>query len=119
VNGARFSRPCGEDMDNHGRLNPLRHHNKRHRDIGVSFEDCVRCGLDRAVCRRKIRLASWQEANEWVEDFNVEHQYVDPVTRYRCRWCDGWHLKTAKDPRTRARMERQRRKWAAAGKPTG
>lgn len=94
--------------------NPLRHHNKNHRDIGVPFEACWLCQRDRAVCQSKIRFASWTEANEWIRDLNESRGYERPVTRYPCRWCEGWHMKTAKDVRARARMERQRRKWLVA-----
>lgn len=93
--------------------NPLRHHNKNHPD-GVPFDECRICGRDRAVCARKLRFASWQEASEWVEEYNVSHGYVDPVTRYACRWCGAWHMKTAKDPRARWRAEKARRKWLVA-----
>ncbi len=95
--------------------NPRRHHNKEHRDRGEPFEQCWVCQRDRAVCRQKIRFATWQEANEWVRDKNESTGYERPVSRYRCRWCEGWHMKTAKDVRTRARVEKQRRKWLAAG----
>lgn len=96
--------------------NPLRHHNKNHRyqGQGAPFETCRVCARDEAVCKRKIRFATWQEANEWVTEYNESTGYTRPVTRYPCRWCNGWHMKTAKDPRTRARVERARRKWLVA-----
>ncbi len=96
-------------------LDPQRHHRKYHDVPPVPFEDCWRCGRDRAVCLSKIRFGSWQEANEWVTEYNVSRGWAPPhMTRYRCRWCQGWHMKTAKDPRARARMEKQRRKWLTA-----
>lgn len=92
--------------------NPERHHNKYHRDTGQPFDTCWLCARDRAVCRTKIRFTTWEEANEWVDDYNLNREWEPPhMTRYPCRWCDGWHMKTARDPRSRARMEKQRRKW--------
>lgn len=91
--------------------NPLRYHNKNHGDLDEPFETCWRCGRDRARCRSKIRFTSWAEANEWVTEKNESAGYVNPVVRYACRWCGGWHMTTANDPRARARVERQRRKW--------
>lgn len=91
---------------------PLRHHNKNHKDTGLSFEDCYVCRRDQAVCQKKIRFSSWQEANEWVDELNVSRQYEGQlVMRYPCRWCQGWHMKTAKDKHDLARIERYRRKW--------
>lgn len=90
---------------------PLRHHNKNHKDTGVPFEECPVCERDRLTCQKKIRFVGWFEANEWVTELNESQGYTRPVTRYRCRWCDGWHMKRAKDVRSRARMEKQRRKW--------
>lgn len=76
------------------------------------------CDRDQATCRRKILLSSWQESNAWVEDYNASRGWQPPyVTRYRCRWCDGWHLKTAGDVRTRARMEKLARKRRAGVRP--
>jgi hypothetical protein len=97
--------------------NPLRHHNKAHRRSGHPFDTCWDCAREKAVCAAKIRFGSWQEANEWVDNFNAERGFQDggkPVMRYRCRWCEGWHMATARHPRTRARVERWRRKWLIA-----
>lgn len=96
-------------------MNPVRHHNHRHRREGVPFEECRRCAADRATCEKKIRFHTWVEADEWVHEFNVEHGWRPPLmTRYPCRWCTGWHMKTVKDKHERVRAERQRRKWAVA-----
>lgn len=92
-------------------MTPERHHRKKH--DGVPFESCARCDRDRAVCQRKIRFASWAEANEWTTELNETTAYARPVMRYPCRWCDGWHMKTAKALRDRQRVERYRRKWLA------
>lgn len=96
---------------------PQRQHDKIHRDRGQPFEECWACGRDRAVCSSKIRFTTWQEANDWVYDYNVGRAWAPPhMTRYRCRWCEGWHMKTARDARSRARMEKQRRKWLTANR---
>lgn len=90
---------------------PRRHHTKNHQGL---FETCWTCGRDRAVCLSKLRFATWQEADEWVIDYNESRKYAPPLmTRYRCRWCEQWHMKTARDGHTRARMDKQRRKWLA------
>ncbi len=91
---------------------PLRHHNHYHRDTGVPFEQCLRCRTDKRVCEKKIRFTGWEEAQEWVHEYNVSNRWAPPVmTRYRCRWCEGWHMKRAKAKHERARAERQRRKY--------
>lgn len=92
--------------------NPQRHHNHYHRPEGVAFEECLRCATDKRICEKKIRFATWAEADEWVHEFNVDHGWQPPLmTRYPCRWCDGWHMKTVRGKHERVRAERQRRKW--------
>ncbi len=95
---------------------PRRHHNHRHRQQGVPFEACPRCAYDRAICEKKLRFTTWAEADEWVFDYHVEHDWRPPLmTRYVCRWCDGWHMKTARDKHERVRAAQLRRKWAGPG----
>lgn len=73
--------------------------------------DCWECGRQAARCRAKLRFTSWAEADDWVTEYNVSTGYVQPVVRYRCSWCLGWHMKTAKGRVDRGRAEKQRRKW--------
>ncbi len=98
---------------------PRRHHDKQHRDrtaLGETFDNCWTCGRDRAICRTKIALHTFAEAWDWMLDYNIEHNWNPSVWYYRCRWCPGFHLKSAKDPITRWRVERVRRKWLIAGR---
>lgn len=91
---------------------PLRHHNHRHKNQGVPFEQCPRCAFDKAVCEKKILLHTWVEAHEWVLEYNIEHGWRPPLmTYYRCRWCGGYHMNTCRDKRDRVRAERWRRQW--------
>ncbi len=91
--------------------NPERHHRWKH-DPSQAFETCPVCARDKRVCEKKIRFASYVEADEWVYDFNITRGWSPPLmTRYPCRWCAGWHMKTAKDKHERVRMQRQFRKW--------
>lgn len=90
-------------------LSPEQYHAKNHRG---PLGDCWLCGRARARCREKIHFGSWQEAEEWVREFNESHRYETAVTRYRCRWCGGWHMaNTAGAGHARKRAEKQRRKW--------
>jgi hypothetical protein len=89
-------------------LSPQQWHEKNHAGV---FGECWYCQRARAHCRSKIRFSTWQEAEEWVRDRNESCGYVQPVTRYPCRWCDGWHMTRADDRRSAKRAERQRRKW--------
>lgn len=94
---------------------PLQHHVRRHRnrqEPAGPFEECKRCAFDRAVCEKKIRFHTFVEADEWVLEFNLEHGWKPPLmSRYRCMWCEGWHMKTAVHGRERARAQRVFRKW--------
>lgn len=99
-------------------MNPETYHRKNHRPADAPFAECWSCGRDRAVCRSKIRFGSWAEADDWVEDYNLNRRWEPPyMTRYRCRWCGGWHMKTARDVRAVARMEKRRRKWLRQQRP--
>lgn len=89
-------------------LTPERYHAKNH---VFEFENCWRCQRARAICRTKIRFDSWQEAEGWVREFNEQREFADCVTRYRCRWCGGWHMTKANGPPSSKRAEKQRRKW--------
>lgn len=78
--------------------------------MGVPFEECPRCAYDRATCERKIRLAGWAEADEWANEYNADRGWKPPLmARYPCRWCEGWHMNTARDKRDRVRAARLRR----------
>lgn len=77
------------------------------------FATCWLCGKARATCRRKIRFNHWSEADEWVRDLNETRKYRNPVARYRCRWCRGWHMTSVTSKIQRSRTEKQRRKWLA------
>ncbi len=98
---------------------PLQHHNHFHNRISrrhavkpIPFEECRRCRYDKAVCEKKIRFATFVEADEWVLDFNKERGWKPPLmTRYRCLWCEQWHMKRAAHGRERARAQRVFRKW--------
>lgn len=77
-------------------------------------DPCWRCGRDQARCKRKIKFASYQEADEWVKEFNESHEYKKGVTRYHCIWCNGWHMRKpgGRYKKTQIRrIEKMRRKW--------
>jgi hypothetical protein len=91
---------------------PLQHHNRRHRKRPEPFETCRRCLFDKAVCEKKIRFHTFVEADEWVLELNMERGWKPPLmSRYRCMWCLGWHMKKARDGRERARAQRVFRNW--------
>ncbi len=93
---------------------PERYHEKNHyeRDRGPeSFEECRRCRWAQAHCRSKRRFDSREAAEDAVRALNEREGYASPVVRYRCRWCPGWHLTTARTKVRAKRAERQRRKW--------
>lgn len=90
----------------------LRHHRACHEPRGpVAVESCAKCAIDRNVCERKRVFAHWATADDLVRLINETTEYARPVTRYRCRWCDFWHL-TSRMNRDRARrVEKARRRW--------
>lgn len=100
-------------------ISPEQWHEKRHSkrlDCSPVFEECWRCQRSKSHCKSKIRFITWEEAREWVEELNQSREYVNPVYRYPCRWCSGWHMSSAdgKGPngKTKARrVERERRRW--------
>lgn len=93
-------------------LNPQRYHDREHKD--ASFENCGRCRRAQVICQKKIRFATWIDADEWIAEYHESKDYAKPwAYRYRCRWCDAWHMTTIRDRDrvARARVEKQRRKW--------
>jgi len=89
-------------------LTPEQNHKSKH---SGEFDICWQCGRSRETCNRKIRFSSVQEADDWVRELNAAKAYHNPVIRYCCRWCGGWHMARAKTKIQRGRAERQRRKW--------
>lgn len=87
---------------------PEKWHASRHRG---EFESCWYCQRARAHCRSKIRFATREDVDEWVRDRNESSAYVQPVTRYPCRWCLGYHMTSASGKYQARRAERARRKW--------
>ncbi len=82
------------------------------------FDTCPACAHARTVCQKKIPLNNWVEAKEWQDDFNETHGYQNPVVYYGCRWCNKYHLKTARQRGDLKKAERARRKWLTKGAPT-
>jgi hypothetical protein len=87
---------------------PGRYHEKNHRG---PFEGCWQCGRAKAICKRKIRYDSWQDAEVVVARMNESDGYAEPVSRYRCRWCLLWHVTHATGKVRAKRAERARRRW--------
>jgi hypothetical protein len=92
---------------------PERYHADEHPPC--AFADCWFCQRDRACCRSKLRFGTREEVDEWVRELNESRGYAHPVVRYRCRWCQVWHMKTARDKRSLKRAEKHRRKWLRGG----
>lgn len=91
---------------------PERYHDDNHRRRGRGdFEDCWDCQRARAICRSKKRFDSREGADANVKALNESRAYTTPVVRYRCRWCLGWHMATARGKVRTRRAEKQRRKW--------
>lgn len=86
-----------------------RRHDRSHRP--GPMDQCWHCQRARAICRTKIRFATWYEADEWVTEFNESRNYTDTVWRYYCEWCNGWHMHRTKDKVSRLGVERARRQW--------
>jgi hypothetical protein len=91
---------------------PERYHEENHVRRGrAAFTDCWDCQRARALCRSKRRFDSREAADAAVTELNESRAYERPVVRYRCRWCPGWHLTTARSKVRVKRAEKQRRKW--------
>lgn len=91
-------------------MDPERYHAKNHFDV-IPFAECWRCGRAKAICCRKVRYESWEDADRARNEVNEREGYAQPVSRYRCRWCLLWHLTTATTKQQTRRAEKQRRKW--------
>lgn len=91
---------------------PERYHEENHVRRGRgAFEDCWDCQRAKALCRSKLRFGSWEAADAHAKALNESRAYERPVVRYRCRWCLGWHMATARGKVRTSRVEKQRRKW--------
>lgn len=94
---------------------PERYHETNHVRRGRgAFEDCWDCQRARAICRSKNRFDTREAADANVKELNESRAYERPVVRYRCRWCLGWHMATARGKVGAHRAEKQRRKWLVA-----
>jgi len=91
-------------------------HRRNHRRPDEALGGCWECQRDQAVCRTKIRFGTREEADEWVDDLNRTRRHAVVVSRYPCRWCPGWHMKTATTRQEFRRVEKARRKtlWQPA-----
>ncbi len=78
------------------------------------FIECPACDKARDVCLSKLRFVDWAEAQHWVDEYNDTHGYVDPVVRYPCRWCLGYHMTKARQTGELRRAMKARRKWLIA-----
>jgi hypothetical protein len=87
----------------------FRHHKECHR--GHDFDDCRKCGRDQAICHSKRIYAAYADADEVAQAINEKERYAAPVVRYRCRWCDNWHLTSKLNTYRRGRVKRAYRKW--------
>lgn len=89
-----------------------KHHLAAHQNAAtLVIDECPKCKADQAACERKRQFGHWADADLVVRRINELGDYKRPITRYRCRWCDLWHL-TSRMNRSRARrVERMRRKW--------
>lgn len=84
-----------------------RHFSRQH---GGPFASCRRCSRDRLVCARKRRWDDWETASLDAAQQNVETHGNRAVVPYRCVWCSGWHVTTARTKLQRGRAEKARRK---------
>lgn len=75
------------------------------------FDTCWDCQRARAICRSKIPFDTVEAVDASVKELNEQRGYQRPVQRYPCRWCPGWHMKTARKKHDVKRAEKQRRKW--------
>jgi hypothetical protein len=85
------------------------HRFKAHRQ---PFETCWYCGRERAVCRAKDRYETREDVDVAVEEINSRQQYAEPVMRYPCRWCNGYHVAHARSARAQKRAVKASRKAA-------
>lgn len=93
------------------RKTPEEYHNRNHDDGTYPMEECSRCRRAQQKCKNKIRFWTWVEADDWVRDFNESRSYFQPVVRYWCRWCDGYHMATARTKKQLKQVEKARREW--------
>lgn len=93
---------------------PVKWHDDHHTsrtDAPFGPTTCWLCGRAYAKCQRKLAFDSREFAAEWTTMVNEERGYVVPLVPYRCRYCNRWHMATAKSKLQRGRAEKQRRKW--------
>ena len=99
-------------------LGPEDYHDRNHvwaNGYLPSFEECWECQRQQATCKAKKYYKTFVAANEQALEINVEREWHWQLVRpYRCRYCDGWHLKSARSPGDKKKVEQQRRKWLIA-----
>jgi hypothetical protein len=82
-------------------------------------QPCWYCLRGIAICKSKIRISTWNEAEEWVKEYNESHAYLNPVVKYQCRWCNQYHMTRAKSAtRNGKTMKKAKRKWLIAKEMT-
>lgn len=82
------------------------------------MDGCWLCQRDLARCKSKVhRFATREEADLVIAEINTSRGYQGRlVVRYPCAWCPAWHMKTARTPVERRRIERERRRKAVAAR---
>ena len=97
-------------------------HRRTHPRPDKTVEDCWDCGREKSVCHRKVTYNDPLVAEAEAQRLNMERNWERPVTRYKCNWCDQWHLTSIKPGATGSRakrVERARRKTLWDGVVSG
>lgn len=96
-------------------LSPEEWHERKHvwaNGFLPPLDDCWECQRQRAICRGKKVYASFHQAYEAALEINIAKEWRWQLVRpYWCRYCAKHHLKSARSPDDRRKVEQQRRKW--------
>lgn len=96
-------------------LTPEEHHERKHvwaNGFLPAFNECWQCQRQRAICQSKMVYASFRKAYEAALEINIAKEWRWQLVRpYWCRYCTKYHLKSARSPDDRRKVEQQRRKW--------
>ena len=76
-------------------------------------DDCLRCMVARAKCENKIDYKTRAAADDAALKINIERHWWPGacLKAYNCRYCNVWHLTTAKRDKELRYIEKTYRKW--------
>lgn len=90
-------------------LTPQEIHERRHQ-AEVPMPECWRCARNVRKCGGKITYPDWPTAFSVSVEVNVKREWSTRVLPYKCNYCDGYHLATARGKHEERKAEKVRRK---------